>query len=141
MRKRVLILAMLALIPTMVLAATDGGTTTLNVPAGKSTSTFYFKSKNHVLRVAINQLKKPANPQKAVTAGFQHVWYATSPKQRETKQFNTELNTYAVIAMSEQSKGDYHYEFAAFSNAFGRSATYQEYSGFVSDYVLLDSHD
>ncbi|MCX4365934.1 MAG: hypothetical protein OSJ70_09225 [Bacilli bacterium] len=142
MRKRILILAVLLLVPTMVFAAKDGGITALNVPPGKkvATPTYNFNGKNHNLHIPITEVRKPANPQKTVIASFRHVWYSASPQQKEVVEKNTAAGTFLCVSMPEQTSGNYHYEFAGYSNAFGRKVSYQEYAGFISDQVLLDSY-
>ena len=141
MKKRILILAMLLLIPTMVFEAKDGGITTLNVPPGKkaSTPTYNFDGKTHTLHIPINEVRKPSNPQKAVIASFRHVWYSSNPQQKQIKKINAAAGTFVSATMPEQTSGKYHYEIAAYSNAFGLNDSYQEYAGFISDQLLLDS--
>ncbi len=141
MRKRILIMAILLIVPTMVFAAKDGGITTLNVPPGKkaATPTYNFNGKTHTLHIPIDQVRKPSNPQKAVIASFRHVWYSSKPQQKEVKKMNAAAGTFVCATMPAQTSGDYHYEIAAYSDAFGLTDPHQEYAGFISDQLLLDS--
>lgn len=141
MRKCILIIAILLIVPTVVFAAKDGGITTLNVPSGQIATTpkYNFNGKTHKLHIPITEVRKPALPQKTVIASFRHVWYSSTPKQKEVVEKNTASGTFVVVTMPVQTSGDYHYEFAGYSNAFGRNVAYQLYAGFISDKVLLDS--
>ncbi len=140
MRKRVLILAVLLLIPTMVFAAKDGIITSITVNPGSiaKTSKFYLEGSLHAVHMPINSVIKPANKQKVVIASFKYNWLGkTSQDERVIK--NAASGTFVSFSMPRQSKGNYNYQFAAYSNAFGGNEPYEVYAGYTSDKLLIDS--
>lgn len=140
MRKRVLILAMLALIPTMVLAAKDGIMFDMTLNPGKTyvTSKFYLQGGLHTVHMPINEVISPSKPQKVVIASFKYDWLGRAIQQKRVPS-KAASGTMVAFNMPLQTKGNYNYQFAAYSNAFGGSETYEQYAGFKSKDLLIDS--
>lgn len=140
MRKRILILAVLLLVPTMVFAAKDGITTSLRVEPGKidKTAKFYLQGTYHTIHMPINSVIKPANPQKVVIASFKYNWLGKATQNKNVNK-NAASGTFLSFDMPQQTKGNYHYEFAAYSNAYDKNVKYVEYAGYTSDKLLIDS--
>lgn len=140
MRKCILIIAILLIVPTVVFAAKDGikFSMTLNPGDTYKTDKFYLQGSIHSVHMPINSVIKPANTQKVVIASNKYNLLGV-PKQKERVVKNAKSGTFVAFAMPKQSKGNYNYQFAAYSNAFGGNESYEVYAGFKSDTLLIDS--
>lgn len=140
MRKCILIIAILLIVPTVVFAAKDGikFSMTLNPGDTYKTDKFYLQGSIHSVHMPINSVIKPSNTQKVIVASYKYNWLGndTFSKRRPT---DAKSGTFAAFAMPKQSKGNYNYRFAAYSNAFGGTESYEVYAGFKSDTLLIDS--
>ena len=140
MRKRILIIAILLIVPTMVFAAKDGIITPLTVNPGKTdeTAKFYLQGKQHIIHMPISSVIKPSKPQKVVIASFKYNWLGKASQNKRLTKGATS-GTFLSFTMPEQTTGNYRYGFGAYSNAYGGTEKYEEYAGYTSDKLLIDS--